>query len=346
MTAMATRADVARLAGVSEAAVSYAISGKRTISAATRERVFSAMEQLNYRPNAMATGLAGGKSKIIALLFPTRERGISNADLEYVLGAANASRELGYHLLLWPTDDRDVEEARQLHKTGLIDGVLLMEVRLADERVTYLREGGVPVGLIGRTADPADTLYADRDFAAVTELAVEHLTSLGHTQLAFVDGSESAYQNLFGAVRRAEEGYRLACERRGLDVRIFHTESSITAGRALYTAQFTEKSGITGVVGMNAEATIGLLASATEDRSRVPKKLSLISIATPTDFVASTSPELTTISPPAEEIGRTAARMLLNQLGDLQLEPEQQLWIGDLVVRGTTGPAPRDRREP
>jgi DNA-binding LacI/PurR family transcriptional regulator len=74
---MPTRKDVAQRAGVSEATVSYALSGKRTISQATRERVFEAMRELDYRPNLMAQALAGGSSSIIALLFPSQERGIS-----------------------------------------------------------------------------------------------------------------------------------------------------------------------------------------------------------------------------------------------------------------------------
>jgi DNA-binding LacI/PurR family transcriptional regulator len=58
--------------------------------------------------------------------------------------------------------------------------------------------------------------------------------------------------------------------------------------------------------------------------------------------VAATSQQLTTISPPAHEIGRAAARGLIDLIGDLHLEPEQRLWVGDLVVRQTTAPAPSD----
>jgi transcriptional regulator with XRE-family HTH domain len=162
MSRMPTRKDVAERAGVSEATVSYALSGKRTISQATRERVFEAMRELDYRPNLMAQALAGGSSSIIALLFPSQERGISNADLEYVLGAASAARELGYHLLLWPTEDRDVSDVASLYQAGLIGGVLLMEVRMKDERLRTLGKAGVPVGLIGGPRLPSSHAQGHR----------------------------------------------------------------------------------------------------------------------------------------------------------------------------------------
>ena len=169
---MATRADVARLAGVSPATVSYAISGKAPISEETRDRVYAAMRELQYTPNVMAQALAGRRSRIIAMLLPSQERALSNADMEYMLGAASAARELGYHLLLWPTVDRDVEEVVALGQAGLLDGVILMEVRMQDERVALLRDAKVPFSLIGRTADEhEEPLFSDRDFegAAFTE---------------------------------------------------------------------------------------------------------------------------------------------------------------------------------
>ncbi len=334
---MATRADVARLAGVSQAAVSYAISGKAPIAAATRERIFAAMTELNYRPNALAKGLAGGRSMNIALLLPTQDRGISSADFEYVLGAANAARELGYHLLLWPTESGDMESARDLARTGMIDGVILMEVQLDDERLAYLRDSDVEVALIGRVADPDEDLFADRDFDAVTELAVDHLFGLGHRELLFLSGPRD-FDRSTTAVQLADSGFQAACARRGLRTRIAHLEPTIDAGRDYYAEHLEAGSDVTGVVAMNPEATIGVLAGAREHAASVPSELSVISIATPTSLVAASTPALTTISPPAEAIGRATARLLIARLAGLDIEPPEHLWTGDLVVRETTGP--------
>jgi DNA-binding LacI/PurR family transcriptional regulator len=97
---MAKRADVAKMAGVSESTVSYALTGARPISEETKARIFKAIEQLDYKPNAMAQALRSGSSKMIAMLFGDQERGISDGDLEYVVAAANETRKLSYHLIL------------------------------------------------------------------------------------------------------------------------------------------------------------------------------------------------------------------------------------------------------
>ena len=79
---MATIQDVAKRAGVSVSTVSYAVNGTRPISEETRQRIFAAMQELGYRPHALARGLASKRSRIIALLFPTPERGLGITELD------------------------------------------------------------------------------------------------------------------------------------------------------------------------------------------------------------------------------------------------------------------------
>lgn len=336
-----TRKDVARRAGVSEATVSYTLSGKRTISAATQAKVRRAMADLGYRPHALAQALAGGGSPIIALLFPVAERGISNADLEYVLGAASAARELGFHLLLWPAEDRDVEDVTGLHQSGLVGGVMLMEVRLSDERVAVLRAAGVPLALIGRTADedgwaPA---YADRDFAGAAGLAVDYLVDLGHQHLGFLSGPERLITAGYGAPSRAEEGFRDACGRRGVRGVIVSCETTIAAGRALAVALARDPARPTALVCLNEEATVGLTQALPQTGLVIPDDLSLVSLGTPESWADSVSPALTTIAAPAREMGGSAVRQLIAEItGQDEPGAEQQLWLGTLTPRDSSAP--------
>ena len=101
---MATRDDVARLAGVSPSTVSYVISGRRTISDATKAKVLSAMRELNYTPDAFAQGLAGSRRGILALHFPTSVDGYSSTEFEYVTAAMERARALGAEVLLEPRE--------------------------------------------------------------------------------------------------------------------------------------------------------------------------------------------------------------------------------------------------
>src|SRR5512147_2519624 len=118
---MPTMLDVAKRAGVALSTVSYALNGTRPISEETRQRIFTAMEELGYRPNALARGLASKRSRLIALLFSAPERGRGITELEFVTGAVNAARENGYHMVLWSFEVRDENELRQLIQQSLVD---------------------------------------------------------------------------------------------------------------------------------------------------------------------------------------------------------------------------------
>src|SRR4051794_19328299 len=159
-----TMADVARLAGVSSSTVSYAPTGARPISQATRDRIRHAMDDLGYTPNAFARGLKSKRSKILALLFPRDGRELGLSSLEYILGASDHAQDLGYHLLLWTTEADALDDLAHLARQGLVDGALLMEVRLRDPRPQVLSASGLPFAMIGRTADPVGVDFADTNF--------------------------------------------------------------------------------------------------------------------------------------------------------------------------------------
>ena len=341
---MATRADVARLAGVSASTVTYALTGSRPISEETRQRIVAAMQELGYTPNAMAAGLAGGRSRLVALLFPSAERGMSNTDLRYVIGAANAARELGYHLLAWPTVERDLDDVMQLSRGGMVDGVILMEVRLDDERVETLRNASIPFSLIGRTADTEGLLYADADFEAIARLAIDYMVGLGHERIVFVNGPERLIHDRYGASVRVETAFLRAAEERGVTTAAYACEHTVTAGREALAQILHVQPDVTALVAMNEEATVGLVQAAQARGLDIPRDLSVLSLASSSSFAEVTWPPLTTISPPADSIGRAAARALIRSLGDGGVDPDPVLWPGELVERASTGPVRRRRR--
>ena len=336
---MATRADVARLAGVSPATVSYAISGKAPISDATRDRVFEAMRELKYTPHIMAQALAGRRSRIIAMLLPSQDRGISNADMEYMMGAAEAARELDYHLLLWPTLDRDIEQVLAIGSAGLLDGVILMEVRMKDERVELLTDAGIPFALIGRTADAeSENLFSDRDFEDAIANAAAYLVGLGHKHIAFLNSPRSVVRQGMGASVRADRSFQAAAKRLGFTGVNLYCEPTVQGGRALADELSEQHPEVTGLIDMNSEAIIGFMQVA---QGSIPKRLSVVSIAASDQLANATLPALTTIAPPAGAMGRTAAQLLIAQVSGQELPDGPRLFTGDLVERGSSGPAPR-----
>lgn len=340
---MATRADVAKLAGVSESTVSYAISGVRSIKDETRQKVFKAIKELDYRPHFAAGALAGAKAKALALLFPGGEQGISPVALEYITGAANCAREQGFHLILWPGEDTELNEIRSFSKSGMIGGVLLMEIQLEDPRVDFLRSAGVPIALIGRTADNKGLSYVDRDFAATAKKAIDHLIKLGHKKIAYIQNSRAKGKLNVGVdVRNAKE-IKSYCKKVGISVVEILSHNDAESGRNALITLRKEHPEVTGVIGLNDLATIGFISAAKEIGLEIPKDLSIISINTPNNQVHMTWPSLTTIQLPAHQMGRAAAELLMHLVRGEENPNSQQLFVGDLEVRGTTAKPPTKR---
>jgi len=335
---MATRADVAKLAGVSASTVSYALSGVRSIKPETRERVLRAVAELNYYPHFAAGALAGGKAKALALHFPGGEHGIAPSVLEYLTGAANAARERGYHLILWPNEDTHMSEIQNFCNSGLIGGVLLMEIRINDDRVKFLSEAGVPCTLIGRTSKPDLLKYVDRDFELVSQKAIDYLVELGHRQIAFMN-NERKYKGVkIGVDTRFQSAIVKYSKKIGIKTTQLLALNEAASGRNAFIELRDKHPNVTALIGVNDLATSGFVSAANEFGVNIPNELSVISLNTPDNQVQMAWPPLTTISVPANQMGRAAADILIDQLEGIIGSNSQQLWVGDLVVRGTTAP--------
>jgi DNA-binding LacI/PurR family transcriptional regulator len=338
---VAKRSDVARAAGVAESTVSYALSGSRPISDETKKRIHAAIVELDYKPNAMAAALRSGNSKMLALVFGVTERGISQGDMSYVLGAADAARELGYHLILWPARDRDIDDVIVQAHSGLLDGVVLMEVRLEDARVKIFKELGIPVALIGRTNTPDEDVFADRDFDGAIRIAIEELARLGHKRVDFLSTTTLQVSNGFGAIVRAEKAAIEIAREHDIALSIVHTGYLPQGGYELGFQYAKKEEQVTALISINSEAVAGFSRGAQKAGLRIPEDFSIICIDSTASEALAQEPSLTTISPPAVEIAGAAVSALINILSNSQLPAPQQLWSGELVTRESSGPAPR-----
>jgi DNA-binding LacI/PurR family transcriptional regulator len=341
---MVTMQDVARRAGVALSTVSASLTGSRPVSVATRARVTAAMDELGYRRNALARGLASHRSHVLALTYPVGASGLSRTSAEFVLGAAEVAQQRGYQLVLWPfaVDDADgiVEVARQ----GLADGVLLMEVHLDDVRVRALREAGVPVALIGRTGGDADLPTVDVDFEATLTEAVAHLADLGHRRIAFVNHAAHRVTDGPGPTVRASAAYETAMAGRGLTPEVVHAEESVAGGRTALAALLDRDAPgahrrPTAVITMNEDATFGVVAELAARGIAVPGGLSVLAVVSSPAVAEQTVPPLTTMHAPGARLGAAGVDALLTLLDDGSTPPPT-LVPCRLVDCGSTGPAP------
>ncbi len=276
---MSTMLDVAKRANVALSTVSYALNNTRPVSDETRQRIFKAMEELGYRPHALARGLASKRSRIIALLFPNPERGLGITELEFVTNAADTARENGYNLILWPSEMHDPNELRLFAQQGLVDGVIVMEVHSNDERINLLRGIGFPFSMIGRCADTDGIGYADIDFERTMQEAVDYLAGLGHKHIAFLNQSQSAFNSGYGPVVRSEAEFAKAIQTAGLEGISRFCRPAPQAGYEACKELLAEWPGLTGLITMNERAVPGIMQAIADRGWRIPDEFSLIVIA-------------------------------------------------------------------
>ncbi|WP_191330141.1 LacI family DNA-binding transcriptional regulator [Frigoribacterium sp. ACAM 257] len=342
--APATRDDVARLAGVSSSTVSYALSGRRTISDATRRRVEAAMAELNYTPNAFARGLAGSRGGILALHYPYGRRGVTSSEFEYVAAATDRARERGYHLLLWSTPIDDVEGLESLVSEGLVDGVVLMELTPDDDRVAVLTEARVPFTNIGRPDDVAGLSFVDADYDALGRIAVEHLVGLGHERAFFLSQSVRSHERGSGPLARAARSLAEAGCSAGLKIEVHHAAVSVTGGRAAFDALTASPAHPTAVIAFNETALAGFVQAAAFAGCSIPRDVSVVALSIGDLAADMTSPPLTTVSPPGAELAVAAVDHLVDRLEGRSTDAPHLLVAPQLVVRGSSAPAPVDGR--
>lgn len=185
---MATIKDVAQRALVSTATVSYVLNGTGTVTPETRRRVLEAVAALGYQPNHAARSLRT-RSRTLGLVLGAGSPGLADPALaELVAGLSEGAAAHGYYLLLASAAGEQPEDdlAGQLVRTGRVDGVVLLDLRVEDERAAALAAAGVPCVGAGSPASshPCPTVGLDLGRAAAD--AVRHLLALGHRRLGLI----------------------------------------------------------------------------------------------------------------------------------------------------------------
>jgi LacI family transcriptional regulator, galactose operon repressor len=334
---MVTLADVARHAKVSQSTVSYVLSGKRSISPATRRRVERSIRALGYRPHAGARALASRRTNVLALVTPLRPDLHTPVAMEFVISVVTAARGHAHDVLLL-TNDEGPEGLRRVAGSALVDGLVLMDVQLQDERIPVLRELGLPAVLIGIPDDTTGLTCVDLDFRSAGARCVDHLADLGHRTIAFVGHSEDVYRRGSGFATRTLAGVsgraatrRLECE----EVRGAATRDAVDAivGRLL-----AREPAVTGLVVHNEAALPMILDALRAAGRRVPEDVSVVAIA-PDDIAEMTTPAVSAVDLPAEEMGQRAVELLMAKLAG-RSELAMTLLAPRLVVRASSAAAP------
>lgn len=330
---MVTISDVARHAGVAVSTVSYVLSGKRAISATTRQRVLASIDVLGYHPHAGARSLASRRANVIALVLPLRTGMHLPVLMQLVTAVVTAARRFDHDVLLM-TADEGPEGLRRIAASAMVDGVLVMDVEMTDARAPVLRGLSRPSVLIGFPADAGGLTCVDLDFQAAGARCVEHLAGLGHGRLALLGAPPVVYQRDTGFAHRTRAGFLEAAGRLGLTASARACGESLLEVRATLAELLAEDPGLTGLVVHNEAAVAPVLTVLAELGRRVPDDVSVVAIC-PDQVAMSAVPALSSVLIPAEEVGRQAVGLLMRKLGGSAV-PEATLLIPSLTERHST----------
>lgn len=208
-----TSIDVARLAEVSQSAVSRSFTPGASVSDATRSKVMDAARKLGYRPNAHARSLITKRSRIIGLVLSQMENLLYPVALDHL--AKRLQRD-GYHVLLFvndtPNSDELVNQILQYH----VDGIVLASTTLSSGLAQRCADAAIPVVLFNRVmaSGSAGSVSSVRsDNVAGGRAVARHLAETGHQRIAFIAGHEESSTNL-----ERERGFREGLAERGLRI--------------------------------------------------------------------------------------------------------------------------------
>jgi len=327
-------ADVARKAGVSKTAVSYALNGQRGVSPATRDRVLAIARTMGFTPNMAARALSGAESGAVglALCRPARTLGVEPFFMELISGIEAELSAGSRALTLQVVTDHDTEIAiyERWFAERRVDGVFLVDVRVSDRRLPAIQRLRLPAVAIAGPGDfdglPA--VWSD-DAAALTE-AVEYLYALGHRRIARVGGMPDL---LHTTIRT--RAFTSVCRRLGVEQAItipadFSGEDGSRATRRLLSGTPPP----TAILYDNDIMAVAGLAVAQEMGVPVPAELSLIAWDDSL-LCRVVHPPLTALSRDVSAYGAAAARCLLDII-TVGAGQDVQHATAHLMPRGST----------
>jgi LacI family transcriptional regulator len=331
-----SRNDVARLAGVSSATVSYVINdGPRSVSAATRTKVLEAVEALGYQPNAIARNLRRQQSSTLGLIIPDT---LNPYFAEVARGVEAVAFEHGYIVVLCHSHYSSEKENRygDVLRTERVAGVIWIPASEDYEPASKFIDYQVPLVLLDRVLEHNEVPSVIADNFGGGLLATEYLISLGHRRIGFV----RRLPPLMHSNERAR-GYRVALEKHGIpfdESLIVPGGYAFENGRIAGHALLERDAPPTAVFAYNDVMAIGVLRAAHECGLRVPEDLSVVGFDDIPD-AAFTFPPLTTVRQPKLEMGRAGAEMLINLINRQEPPKEKRLTFDvHLIERSSTAP--------
>ncbi|MBP3038899.1 catabolite control protein A [Bacillaceae bacterium Marseille-Q3522] len=308
--------DVAREASVSMATVSRVVNGNPNVKPATRKKVLEVIARLDYRPNAVARGLASKKTTTVGVIIPDIS---SIFYAELARGIEDIATMYKYNIIL-SNSDQNPEKELHLYNTMLgkqVDGIVFMGSNITPEHVAEFSKSSVPLVLAGSFEDSETLPSVNINYEQAAFDAVSMFISKGHKNIACVIGSLHEPIN----TEKKLAGYKRALE----EANLIYNEELVVEGDYTYDSgiEAIEKlleSGVkpTAVFVASDEMALGVIHGAQDKGVKIPDDLEVIS-SDNTRLALMVRPQLTSIVQPLYDIGAVSMRLLTKYMNKEKL---------------------------
>lgn len=327
-------ADIARRAGVSTTTVSRVINNiSKGVGASTRERVLAVIQEMNYRPNLQARGIAQSHSGIIGVIIPD----VSNLFYPQILrGIDDYITECGYSMMLCNSDSDPEREKSQLLSMvdNRVDGVILCSGVSNESFLKDYRVYNMPLVMIGRSFD---SQFADGCIIGDNEggmySSTEYMISHGHQRMLYIDGSGEVAGPMYRLI-----GFRHAMMDHGIEAEeemICQGEFSVQYGYDTVQWMLDHQKPFTAVITGSDLIAIGAVKALQRKGIHVPNDVEVMGFDN-IDLSSIFEPSLSTVSKPHYAMSQEAARMLLDVINGQPPAIRKVRTTSELVLRNTT----------
>ncbi|PZO95927.1 catabolite control protein A [Streptococcus halichoeri] len=322
--------DVAREAGVSMATVSRVVNGNKNVKENTRKKVLEVIDRLDYRPNAVARGLASKKTTTVGVVIPN----IANSYFSILAkGIDDIAAMYKYNIVLASSDEDDDKEVNVVNTlfAKQVDGIIFMGHHLTEKIRAEFSRSRTPIVLAGTVDLEHQLPSVNIDYKAAVEEVITILAER-HDKIAFVSGP--LIDDINGKVRLS--GYKNGLKQNHLD----YTEGLVFEANYAYSegyhlAKRVINSGATAAYVGEDELAAGLLNGLFDAGINVPADFEIIT-SNDSPVVEYTRPNLSSISQPVYDLGAVSMRMLTKIMNKEELEEKEILLNHGLKRRGTT----------
>ena len=310
--------DVAREANVSMATVSRVVNGNQNVKPATRKKVLEVTERLEYRPNAVARGLASKKTTTVGVIIPDIS---NNLYAELARGIEDIATMYRYNIILANSDQNEGKELTLLDTmlSKQVDGIVMMSDKVTEKIQDAMDHSPVPIVLAGSVDELKEVPSVNIDYFEAAYEAVKVLIDNGHKRIAFISGpvSYTITQYKLAAYKKALEDAGLVVDK----ALIMSEEGTYDSGVAAYEEISQLEDAPTAYFAGSDELAIGIIHGAQDAGKNVPADIEVISFEN-SKLARMVRPQLSSVVLPLYDIGAVAMRLLTKLMNKEEVEQQ------------------------